>query len=48
MTLSQEQVFRKTQHPVLRYVWTGLISAAAVVTWIILASVLITLIRGRH
>jgi hypothetical protein len=43
-----QQVFRKTQNPVLRYVWTGLISAAAVVTWIILASVLISLIKGRH
>jgi len=38
-------VFAKTQHPVLRYVWTGLISVGAVVLYLILAAVLLTLIR---
>ncbi len=30
-------VFQKTKHPVLRYVWTGLISAAAFVAYVFLA-----------
>lgn len=40
-----QQVFRKTQHPVLRYVWTGLISAAAVVLYIVLAATVISLLN---
>jgi hypothetical protein len=40
-------VFTKTQHPVLRYVWTGLISAAAVVAYFILAMVFVSLVK-RH
>jgi hypothetical protein len=38
-------VFLKTQHPVLRYVWTGMISAAAVVAYLILASIFVALFR---
>jgi hypothetical protein len=38
-------VFQKTQHAVLRYVWTGLISAAAVVTYVVLAAVFISLFK---
>ena len=40
-------VFSKTQHPVLRYVWTGLISAAAVIVYLILATLIMSLIK-RH
>ncbi len=38
-------VFAKTQNPVLRYVWTGLISMAAVFVWLILGTILFTLIK---
>jgi hypothetical protein len=37
-----QQVFRRTQHPVIRYVWTGLISGAAVVTYVIVASLVVS------
>ena len=43
-----QQVFRKTEHPVLRYVWTGLISAAAAVAYIVLATVLISLFKKQN
>jgi hypothetical protein len=42
-----QKVFQKTEHPVLRYVWTGLISAAAVVAYIIFASVFISLFKKQ-
>jgi len=32
-----QRVFRNTEHPVLRYVWTGMISAAAVVAYVLAA-----------
>ncbi len=38
-----QKVFKKTEHAVLRYVWTGLISMAAVVAYIILAAVFVSL-----
>jgi hypothetical protein len=38
-------VFQKTKHPVLRYVWTGLISAASVIVWLVLVSVIVSLIH---
>jgi hypothetical protein len=34
-------VFLKTRNPILRYVWTGLISATAFVVWLIIAAILI-------
>jgi len=40
-------VFQKVRQPVLRYVLTGLISAAAVVAWLVLASVLLRLLHRR-
>jgi hypothetical protein len=40
-----QQVFRKTEHSVLRYVWTGLISMAAVVAYFVLAAVFISLFK---
>ena len=40
-------VFQKVRQPVLRYVFTGLISAAAVVAWLVLASVLLGLLHKR-
>ena len=36
-------VFQKTKHPVLRYVWTGLISGTAVVVYFIGAAFLYAL-----
>jgi len=32
-----QKVFRASKHPVLRYVWTGLISVTAVVIYLVLA-----------
>ena len=32
------KIFQKIQHPVLRYVWTGLISVAAVMAWLVIAT----------
>jgi hypothetical protein len=40
-------VFQKVGQPVLRYLLTGLISAAAVVAWLILASLLVGLLHKR-
>lgn len=34
-------VFLKTRNPILRYVWTGLISAAAFVAWFVVAATLL-------
>ena len=34
-------VFLKTQNSILRYVWTGLISAAAFVAWFVVAAILL-------
>jgi len=36
-------VFKKTANPVLRYVWTGLISASAVVLYLLIALLLISM-----
>ena len=33
------KVFQKTQSPVLRYVWTGLISIAAVMVYLVIATI---------
>ncbi|MFN7141873.1 MAG: hypothetical protein ACK4UN_21340 [Limisphaerales bacterium] len=38
-------VFEKTNHPVLRYVWTGLISFGAVITYLILATVFVLIFK---
>jgi hypothetical protein len=38
-------VFKQTRIPVLRYVWTGVISAAAVVVWIFSAAFILSLIK---
>jgi hypothetical protein len=43
-----QKVFRATKHPVLRYVWTGLISVAAVVAYFILAIVILSAIRPNR
>jgi hypothetical protein len=37
-----QAVFQKTKHPVLRYVWTGLISAASVIAYIVIVTVIFT------
>ncbi len=42
-----QSVFRKTEHPVLRYVLTGLISVAAVVAYLVLASIFFELFRKK-
>jgi len=39
-------VFKKTENPVLRYVWTGLISVSAVVAYLALAMFLLSLLHG--
>ena len=38
-------VFQKTRNPVLRYVWTGLISGASVVLWLVVAMLVVSLIK---
>ena len=42
-----KKVFQKTESAVLRYVWTGLISGAAVIAYIVLAAVFVSLFRRR-
>ena len=42
------KVFQKTQNPVLRYVWTGLISLAAVITYVVCATMLYVLIHRKN
>ena len=37
-----QKVFQATQHPVMRYLWTGLISIAAIITYFIVASVFLS------
>jgi hypothetical protein len=39
-------VFIKTSNPVLKYVWTGIISAAAFVVWLIIAALLLGFLHG--
>lgn len=39
-------VFLKTSNPVLKYVWTGIISAAAFVVWFIVAALLFGFVHG--
>lgn len=43
-----QKVFRATKHPVLRYVLTGLVSTSAVVAYLILALVFVSLIKGNR
>ena len=38
-------IFQKTKHPVLRYVWTGLISATAVVGYLLFATFVMALLH---
>ena len=43
-----QKVFRATQQPVLRYLWTALISAGALVSYLILASLFLSLLgKGK-
>ena len=42
-----QKVFQKTKHPVLRYVWTGLISASAVVSYVLLAAVFMSFFKRQ-
>ena len=39
------KVFRKTKHPILRYVWTGLISVGAVIAYFVIALVALSLMK---
>lgn len=41
-----QKVFQKTEHQVLRYLWTGLISAAAVLVYIVIVAVIFSLLRN--
>ena len=34
------KVFQKTENPVLRYVWTGLISGAAVLAYVVIVTII--------
>ena len=42
------KVFQKTQNPVLRYVWTGLISVAAIVAYVVCATMIYALIHRNN
>lgn len=37
-----QQVFKKTENPVLRYVWTGLISIASILAYVLLAALFLS------
>jgi len=39
-------VFLKTSNPILKYVWTGMISAAAFVVWLVIAATLFGFLHG--
>lgn len=39
-------VFRKTSNPALKYVWTGMISGAAFIGWLVIAATLLGLLHG--
>lgn len=41
-----KKVFEVTKNPVLRYLWTGLISLAAVVAYVIVAGLVVGLIKA--
>jgi hypothetical protein len=41
-------VFTKINNPVLKYVLTGLISAAAVVVWLIVAGIILSLVKQQR
>jgi hypothetical protein len=40
-------VFRTTKDPVLRYVWTGLISAGAVAAYLVIAMLVASLLAPK-
>ena len=40
-----QKVFRKTEDPVLRYLWTGLISGAAFIAYIVIAATFFSLFK---
>jgi hypothetical protein len=40
-------VFKKTRNPALRYIWTGLISMATVILWLVIVTVIFVMIRKR-
>jgi hypothetical protein len=40
-----QKVFRQTQHPLLRYLWTGMISGAALLAYLVLATIFFSLIH---
>lgn len=42
-----QKVFRTTRHPVLRYLWTGLISIGAVVAYLVLGMAFLSLFKGK-
>jgi hypothetical protein len=43
-----QKVFHATKHPLLRYLWTGLISIAAVVTYFIVAAVFLSVLKKHN
>jgi len=43
-----KSVFQKTQNPVLRYVFTGMISIGAFVVWLVFAATILSLIKKHQ
>ena len=39
-------VFQKVSNPVLKYVWTGLISAGAFIVWLVIVALLMGMLQG--
>jgi hypothetical protein len=39
-------VFQKTSNPVLKYVWTGMISAFAFIVWLVIAAMVLGVLHG--
>jgi len=42
-----QQVFQATKNPALRYVWTGLISLAAIVVYLVVAALFLSLTKSH-
>ena len=44
---ANKTVFKKTENPILRYVWTGLISASAIIVYLVIAMLFLSLFNRR-
>ncbi len=40
-----QKIFHRTKHPLLRYLWTGLISIAAIIAYLIIATIFLSIFQ---